>query len=799
MKQIELFGNDGGDGGHVEEVSLVEAARHRYLNYALSVVTSRALPDVRDGLKPVQRRILYGMQQMGLTPDARYRKCAAVVGEVMGKYHPHGDTAIYDAMVRLAQPFSLRYPLVDGHGNFGSLDGDAPAAMRYTECKLLPLAGELLSELKQDTVDFRPNYDGQHFEPTVLPAQFPNLLVNGTTGIAVGLATNIPPHNLREVVSALVAMVDDPEIDEAALAQYVLSPDFPTGGEILNTAEELANIYATGHGTVKLRGQYTTEIVQKKRCVIITSIPYAIEKSALIEKIGHLIEQKKVPQLVDIRDESTDDVRVVMELKRGEEPDVAMAYLYKHTPLQQNFHVNMTCLVPDPDLEVLQPRRVSLQEMLRHFLDFRFEVVTRRLTHQLQKLRERIHILEGLAIVFDAVDETIRIIRKSDGKADAAAKLMARFALSETQTDAILELKLYRLARLEILVIQEELAAKMAEAARIEALLESDAGRWGVVRAELLELADSYGDARRTALVGPPAEVSFDPEAYIVRENTWVIVSRQGRVKRQKGFSDVSAIRVPEGDEIGWVIRTDTKHTVAFYTQKGSAYVMRVDAIPATTGYGDPVQTLFSFDDGERIVGVTCSDPRLHPAPAEVDLATLAEDDPRPPFAVCITRQGKAVRFPLASHKDVSTRSGRRFVSLGDDDSAIAVVVCAGDEMVTLATEDAHVLIFAVNEIPPRANAAKGVNAIKLEELDRVLGFQLSTRKRDGLKVWTNRGAEMIVRETSYRPASRGGKGICVLKRGRLTKFEWPVEVLMPAEGEEEAPTSGPASDEGEA
>jgi len=799
MKQIELFGNDGGDGGHVEEVSLVEAARHRYLNYALSVVTSRALPDVRDGLKPVQRRILYGMQQMGLTPDARYRKCAAVVGEVMGKYHPHGDTAIYDAMVRLAQSFSLRYPLVDGHGNFGSLDGDAPAAMRYTECKLLPLAGELLSELKQDTVDFRPNYDGQHVEPTVLPAQFPNLLVNGTTGIAVGLATNIPPHNLREVVSALVAMVDDPDIDEATLAQYVLAPDFPTGGEILNTAEELANIYATGHGTVKLRGQYTTEVVQKKRCVIITSIPYAIEKSALIEKIGHLIEQKKVPQLVDIRDESTDDVRVVMELKRGEEPDVAMAYLYKHTPLQQNFHVNMTCLVPDPDLQVLQPRRVSLHEMLRHFLDFRFEVVTRRLTHQLQKLRERIHILEGLAIVFDAVDETIRIIRKSDGKADAAAKLMARFALSETQTEAILELKLYRLARLEILVIQEELAAKMAEAARIEALLESEAGRWGVVRAELLELADSYGDARRSALVGPPAEVSFDPEAYIVRENTWVIVSRQGRVKRQKGFSDVSAIRVPEGDEIGWVIRTDTKHTVAFYTQKGSAYVMRVDAIPATTGYGDPVQTLFSFDDGERIVGVTCSDPRLHPAPAEVDLATLAEDDPRPPFAVCITRQGKAVRFPLTSHKDVSTRSGRRFVSLGDDDSAIAVVVCAGDEMVTLATEDAHVLIFAVNEIPPRANAAKGVNAIKLEELDRVLGFLLSTRKRDGLKVWTNRGAEMIVRETSYRPASRGGKGICVLKRGRLTKFEWPVEVLMPAEGEDEAPPTGAASDEGEA
>ena len=798
MKQIELFGNDGGDGGNVEEVSLVEAARHRYLNYALSVVTSRALPDVRDGLKPVQRRILYGMQQMGLTPDARYRKCAAVVGEVMGKYHPHGDTAIYDAMVRLAQSFSLRYPLVDGHGNFGSLDGDAPAAMRYTEAKLLPLAGELLSELKQDTVEFRPNYDGQHAEPTVLPAQFPNLLVNGTTGIAVGLATNIPPHNLREVVQALVALIDDPALDPARLSEYVLAPDFPTGGEILNTAEELANIYATGHGTVKLRGQYTTEVVQRKRCIVVTSIPYAIEKSALIEKIGHLIEAKKVPQIVDIRDESTDDVRVVMELKRGEEPEVAMAYLYKHTPLQQNFHVNMTCLVPDPELQVLQPRRVSLHEMLRHFLDFRFEVVTRRLSHQLQKLRERIHILEGLAIVFDAVDETIRIIRKSDGKADAAEKMQARFGLSELQTEAILELKLYRLARLEILVIQEELAVKRAEAERIGALLESEAGRWGVVRAELLELADSYGDARRSALVGPPVEVSFDPEAYIVRENTWVIVSRQGRVKRQKGFSDVSAIRVPEGDEVGWVIRTDTKNTVAFYTQKGTAYVMRVDAIPATTGYGDPVQTLFTFGDGERIVGVTCSDPRLHPAPAEVDLATLTEEDPRPPFAVCITRQGKAVRFPLASHKETSTRAGRRFVSLADDDTAIAVFTCAGDEMVTLATEDAHVLIFAVSEIPPRANAAKGVNAIKLETLDRVLGFQLSTRKREGLKVWTNRGAEMIVRETSYKPASRGGKGICVLKRGRLTKFEWPLEVLVPPEGEEEVPTPGNIGDEGE-
>jgi DNA gyrase subunit A len=793
--QLKLFGggggrdggDDGGPGGGVEEVGLVEAARRRYLNYALSVVTSRALPDVRDGLKPVQRRILYGMFQMGLTPDARYRKCAAVVGEVMGKYHPHGDQAIYDAMVRLAQPFSLRYPLVDGHGNFGSLDGDAAAAMRYTECKLQPLAEELLSELKQNTVDFRPNYDGQHAEPVVLPAQLPNLLVNGAMGIAVGLATNIPPHNLTEVVQALVAMIDEPEVPDERLYALVPGPDFPTGGEILNTPDELAMIMATGQGPVRLRGEYTTEIVQRKRCVIVHSVPYATDKGALVEKIGQLIEARKVPQLVDIRDESTDDVRIVIELKRGEEPEVAMAYLYKHTPLQQTFHVNLTCLVPDPDTNVCIPKRVGLREMLRHFLDFRMEVVSRRLVHQLEKLRERIHILEGFAIVFDALDETIRIIRASEGKADAAEKMVLRFGLTEAQVDAILELRLYRLARLEILVIQEELAAKRAEAARIEGLLADEGERWLLVRQEIIEIGNTYGDARRSKLVGPPVTTNFDPEAYIIKENTWVIVSRGGRVKRQKGFSDVAAIRVPEGDEVGWVLRTDTKQTVTFYTQHGSAYVMRVDAIPATTGYGDAVQTFFSFADGEKIIGLSSSDPKLLPTPAEVDLQTLTEEDPRPPFAVCVTRQGKAVRFPLAAHRDVSTKAGRKFVSLASDDVALAVATCAGDEMVTLATEDAHVLIFAVHEIPPRANAAKGVNAIKLEGYDRVLGFQLSTRKRDGLKTYTNRDAEVIVRETSYKPSARGGKGHCILKRGRLVRCEWPVEILVPPEGSDEA------------
>jgi DNA gyrase subunit A len=706
--QMDLFdGSDGpsdGGGGAVEIVALHEATRERYLNYAVSVITSRALPDVRDGLKPVQRRILYAMfKDLTLHPDGRFRKSAAIVGEVMGKYHPHGDQSIYDAMVRMAQPFSLRYPLVNGHGNFGSLDGDPPAAMRYTEAKLRELAEELLLEIRQQTVNFRPNYDGQLFEPIVLPAQVPNLLINGATGIAVGMATNIPPHNLREVAAACIALVDDAELTNPQLCEFVKAPDFPTGGEILNAPDELLQIYETGQGAVKLRGTYTVDKVNGKRSVIIDSIPYALNKGTLIEKIAALILEKKVPQLVDIRDESTDDVRIVMELKRGADPEAAMAFVYKHTPLMQNFHVNLTCLAPTANPEVAAPQRMDLKSVLRYFLDFRLEVVTRRLTYQLEKLRERIHILEGFEILFDALDEAIQIIRDSEGKKDAARSLMARFALSEIQTEAILELKLYKLARLEILEIRTELEEKRAEAARLEALLADEAARWRIVKTELGEIAETYGDARRTRLVGPEAAVKeFDAEAYIVRERTWVIVSRQGRLKRQKRFSEVGSIRVPDGDEVGWVVRTDTRKTVTFYTNLGSAYVLRVDDITQTTGYGDPIQAQFSFGDGERIVGVIANDPKLLPEPAEVDLEGLAEDDPRPPFGVGVASDGKALRFPLSAHADVSTKSGRKYMSVPGLLEVVAVFPCSGAENVAIASRDGRVLLFPVHEIPPR-------------------------------------------------------------------------------------------------
>ena len=443
----------GGGPGSSDNVALHEAAQSRYLNYALSVITARALPDVRDGLKPVQRRILYTMWQQNLTADTKHRKCAKVVGDVMGSYHPHGDAALYETLVRMAQSFSLRYPLVDGSGNFGSLDGDSAAAMRYTECRLARISDEMLTEIEQSTVHFRPNYDGTKTEPVVLPSRIPNLLVNGTTGIAVGMATNIPPHNLTEVCTALVKLLDNEDISNAQLCRYVKGPDFPTGGQILNSAEEIKEIYKTGSGSIRLRGTWDIgPETRSTKTIYIESIPYTVNKSQLVERIADVVLSRKLPQLLDVKDLSTEDVRIAIEMKKDADEKMIMAYLFKHTPLQINFAVNLTCLIPvEQNDEVGRPERLDLKQILWHFLHFRLEVVTKRLEHELAALKKRIHLLEGFEKVFDALDEIIRMIRKSDGKADAAEKIMKRFELDADQTDAILELKIYRLARLEIL------------------------------------------------------------------------------------------------------------------------------------------------------------------------------------------------------------------------------------------------------------------------------------------------------------------------------------------------------------
>jgi len=747
----------------IQPVALHEATRHRYLNYAMSVITSRALPDVRDGLKPVQRRILYAMDRnLRLRPDARYRKSAAVVGEVMAKYHPHGDQSIYDALVRMAQPFSLLHTLVDGQGNFGSLDGDGAAAMRYTECKLTRLAMELLSELGQQTVDFQPNYDGQHQQPEVLPAQFPQLLVNGAEGIAVGMATRIPPHNLMEVIDACVAMIDDPEIDTEALCELVLGPDLPTGGRILNAKSEIREVYENGRGSLRIQGVWTTEKKGRKNHLIITEVPWGINKASLVEKMGALVEARKLPQVLDVRDESSEDVRIVLELRKAEDAEPAIAYLLKHSPLEQGLHVNLTCLMP-PELPggVATPMQAPLQVILRQWLDFRYRTVRRRYEYELRKLKERIHILEGFARVFADLDAAIRIIRNSEGKRDAAEQLMDHFDLDDVQVEKVLELQLYRLSKLPIAEILAELEEKREEAARIEALLSSTTELWGRVRAELLDIREMYGQPRRTRIGGRKVEVEYTEADYIIAEDTFVIVTREGWVKRQGSFTDMSRIRIREGDEIGWMMLASTRSTITFYSDQGGAYTIRVDDLPATSGYGDPVQKHFKFSDGERIAGVSGSDPRARPP----DGPAPDEETPAPPYGVALTEGGRILRFALAAHHEVSQRTGRRYARLNTGDRVLRMVASTGEEWVSIATTDGNALAFPVAEAKVLKGPGKGVTGIKLKPGDKVLGFGLTEDEGEGEQVSTTRGRELVVSPRKYG-GSRAGRGKAVIQRG---------------------------------
>jgi len=774
----------------IEDVVLHEATEKRYLNYALSVITSRALPDVRDGLKPVQRRILYAMfHNLHLHPDARYRKSAAVVGEVMAKYHPHGDQSIYDAMVRMAQSFSLRAPLVDGQGNFGSLDGDNAAAMRYTEAKLRHLAEELLGELKKDTVDTRQNYDGTLDEPIVLPARFPNLLVNGAEGIAVGMATKVPPHNLREVVKALIALIDDPELTTQKLvSKYVRGPDFPTGGEILNSRAELVDIYETGQGAVNLRGTWDIEEQGRQRFVVIDAIPFAVVKSKLIEQIADHVRKGNVPQIIDVRDESTEDVRIVLELKKGANAEAAMAWLYKKTSLQTRFSVNLTALVPTDEPGVLRPDRLGLKAMLNHFLDFRYDVTRRRLSYDLRKLEERIHILRGFEILFDALDEAIALIRASEGKADARTKLMERFELDHAQAEAILETKLYKLAKMEIEAIREELREKEAAAAELRAILSDEGRMWDLIRSELDEIRDAYGENRRTKVVGPQDEVEFSEEVYIVAEDAFCIVTREGWFKRQKSYTDLDAIRVRDGDGVGWVMPASSRECLVLVTDRGRAYSLRVDDVPMTTGYGEPVQTRFDFDDGERVVGVFTTDTRTLPEIGEKALAAVQPGDPPPPYVFAVSRRGKCLRFSVEPHREPSNRNGRLIMRLEkSDDGVVYAAASNGAEIVSLASRSGRCLLFRVDDVKVLAGPGKGVTAIKLMKTDHVLGAKLVTHRMDGVTVTTNRGREETVRSNKFSIVARGNPGREIIRSGYIASvlFE-PTELAFRTDEEDD-------------
>lgn len=716
-----------------QTTSLKQESRDRYLTYALSVVSGRALPDVRDGLKPVQRRILYAMlQNLNLKPSGSHRKSAAVVGEVLARFHPHGDIACYEAMVRMAQDFSLRYPLVDGQGNFGSLDGDNAAAYRYTEAKLRELALEVIGEIDQETVPFRDNFDATVVEPIVLPSRVPNLLVNGATGIAVGMATSIPPHNLRDTIKALIELSRDPELSTSKLTGIIKGPDFPTGCNILNTQKELVEMYETGRGSVRMRGEWEVEEQARgKQVIVVTSIPYAVNKSTLVERIAGLIVDRKVPQLVDVRDESTNEVRVVLELAAGADAEVAMAYLFKNTPLESNFPVNLTALVPTGEGASTRPELLSLKGCLQQFLGFREEVTEKRLVFERKQLLERIHILEGLVIIYDALDEAIKIVRKSDGRSDAAERLRERFKLSEIQSFAVVDMRIYQLSRTNIDEIRSELAEKQKRVKEIDRILKSKEAIQDIVRKDLEAISEKFGDKRRSKLIKDNVDIEFDEAAYVVQEDVHVVVSVDGWVKRIRRSNDLSSTRMREGDSILAAHALTTLDSVALFTSFGTLFVLKVSDVPASSGYGTPIQKILKFKDGERIVssyGIPAEG--SSPAPQsgkQGDLPlggaatsalgadrVLKEGD----TLVLVGHQGTGYALTLTEVSETK-RIGRRVMKLRDGEFMAAAEPLA--QMVVFITRDGSGLAIDKGEIPVRDSAAVGVSLMGVREGDAIV------------------------------------------------------------------------------
>ena len=718
----------------------------------------------------------------------------------MSNFHPHGDSSIYDALVRMAQPFSLRMPLIDGSGNFGSIDGDNAAAFRYTECRRTRIGGELLRDLATRTVAFRPNYDNSTEEPVVLPSRIPNLLLNGSTGIAVGMATNIPPHNLKELCKALIKLLRNPEIKAYQLFanDAVQGPDFPTGGQVINTKSELRDIYRTGQGPIKLRGSSKLVGGNKKtgRVLQITAIPFSVNKANLVERISELVYSGKLPLVTEVRDLSTDDIRIDLALRKGADEKKVLAYLYKNTQFQINFNVNLTCLVPTENPEVGRPERLGLKEALWYFLQFRLDIVTRRLENELAVLERRIHILHGFVTIFDALDEIIRIIRKSDGKADAAVKIMKRFpagkgrgknkGLDAEQTDAILELKLYRIAKLEINLVNDELKKKEKRARAIRALLKEDtantksSGRWKIVREEIEEIIKEFGNLpeskRRTTIEAAGREVEISAEDFIVAEDCHVLITKDGWVKRQKNIADPGKSRVRQGDTVLACVAGSTRNTIGFFSSTGVCYTARMIDIPASTGFGDPIQKLFKLKDGERIVSAISFDPRVIGNVVPESEAYLPEV-----HGFAASSNGYALRFGFENLVEPSTRSGRRYARASSGAELIGVYPIDSSETILAISNECRAMICPSEDVNYLSGAGKGVMLIKLAKTDKLVGFKPSKGDRDLLTVETNRGAKKTISTAKYRVTSRGGKGNEIQKNGKIAKVLWPA-VESPAE-----------------
>jgi DNA topoisomerase IV A subunit len=737
-----------------QDNSILTTALHsevesRFLTYALSTIVSRSLPDVRDGLKPVHRRILFAMWEMGLGPTAKFRKSAAVVGEVLGKFHPHGDQAAYDAMVRMAQPFSLRYPLVEGSGNFGSVDGDPAAAMRYTEARLSRIAEELLAEIDKDTVGFRPNYDNSLKEPVVLPARFPQLLVNGTSGIAVGMSCSFPPHNISEVIDGLAAMIDNSNIEVKDLLKYIKGPDFPTGGQILNSKKELREIYQSGSGGIRTRGEYEIEDLPRgKQAVVFTSIPYLVNKAKLLEKVVGLMDDKKLPQVAVARDESTDVIRIVLELKAETNAELVTAYLFKHTDLEATFPMNFTALKPN-----MEPERLSLKELMQYFLDFRLEITTKRLNYDLRLLKARLHILTAFEALYNDLDTAVKLIRKSKSREDAADKLKKHFKFDDEQVKAILEMQLYRLAGLEIEKILKEKAEKTKQKKDIEAILGSQKKIWGLIKTELLELKENYGDKRKSVLKAAE-DVEFSQEDFVVHEDVTVIMTKMGWIRRVKTVGE--NLRFKEGDELLALLPANTRDNIAVFSSAGKVYVMKAFDLPSGSGYGEPVQHLFKFGDGERpIAAMNFATVMAQPAPAEGEQPELALV-PREVTALTVSAHGVGFAFDLGQYNAVTTRAGKKFAGVKEGDSVVGVEILDLPNVLFLTSEGKAVVV-AVKDIPVLTGAGKGVKLVNVKNGEVALFRAVS--KGEQVKVIDEKGNEKVIDLKKYGVMTRGSVG----------------------------------------
>ncbi|OOM75874.1 DNA gyrase subunit A [Clostridium sp. BL-8] len=739
--------------GKVELVDINKEMKRCYIDYAMSVIVGRALPDVRDGLKPVHRRILYSLQELGLTPDKGYRKCARIVGDVLGKYHPHGDSSVYDALVRMAQDFSMRYMLVDGHGNFGSVDGDSAAAMRYTEAKMNKIAVEMLRDINKNTVDFMPNFDGEEQEPVVVPSRFPNLLVNGSSGIAVGMATNIPPHNLGEIIDGTIMLIDNPESTVLELMGKIQGPDFPTGATIMGKAG-IREAYETGKGKVIVRANAEIEEENGRHSIIITEIPYQVNKAKLVESIADLVKDKKITGISDLRDESDrEGMRIVIELKRDANPNVTLNLLYKHTKLQDTFGIIMLALVNN------EPKVLNLKQILENYVDFQKEVITRRTVFELNKAEARAHILEGLKIALDNIDEVISIIRNSKTSEIAKDTLIERFNLSEKQSQAILEMRLRRLTGLERDKIEEEYNELMKQIEYLKSILASEEKLLGVIKDELLEIKAKYSDERRSKIEKIINEI--DIEDLIQEEEVVITLTHSGYIKRisadtyssqRRGGKGIQAMSTKEDDFVEHLMITSTHSDVLFFTNKGRVYKLRAYEIPDAGRQAK----------GTNIINIIAIEPD-----EIIQTVLTVTDDRKEGYLFMGTKQGIVKKTPLSEFKNLR-KNGLIAISLKDGDELLKVKNTYGDANIMVVTQNGYAVKFNEKDVRSMGRTASGVRAINLKEDDIAVCMDIAVDGEELLVISEN-GFGKRTPISEYKLQNRGGVGLITYKISEKT------------------------------